>query len=469
LKVDYDIGAFENASGVIEPAMDGLSLSMVSLGSMFRVLAGTRRVSNTVISNENATNVNTGSSGTTRIAKIRFGSGSSLAGRVFESDLSSIPYTIGVTPYAATGQIIPVLMGGIALGKSNQVGNYTQQSGVAIVGMVYLYSVNFPTWSGQALVHDPVFSTFVSSGSSGPGLWLYIGIALGGVAALVVVLAVVHAKKKRASSYPGMPRAAPGEAKARPGAPRVDLLHSFFFHGDGPGDTEGGMNEQLDPYDPATFEFFAALVATRIQELEPSTNAWAMISARDIEVVPGVSTADIARVMGSEIVISSDKYALDTDTGRAYVYEVTLGNDTTLQLLDIFTRPAADTILRISLCSRQALATAAYPAIENAMRRLPMSLKRAAAGKFHKDMFESVIDGHLPVHLASPRRFTTSDVSGFLREARQDGRLTPDDLAEIEADLRKMDDATAKRVSGTYKASAARDEMDAGAPGEPGR
>ncbi|MBN2154165.1 MAG: hypothetical protein JW839_22110, partial [Candidatus Lokiarchaeota archaeon] len=47
LKVDYSIGAFENSTGGIEPATDGLSLSMVSLGSMFRVVAGTRLVSNT--------------------------------------------------------------------------------------------------------------------------------------------------------------------------------------------------------------------------------------------------------------------------------------------------------------------------------------------------------------------------------------------------------------------------------------
>jgi hypothetical protein len=226
---------------------------------------------------------------------------------------------------------------------------------------------------------------------------------------------------------------------------------------------------QLDPYDPASFEFFAALVATRVQELDPVANAWATISARDMESVPSISQSNLSRLLDSELIVSSDKHALDIDAGRAYVYQVILGNETVVQILDIFTKPAADAILRVSLCSRQPLAAEAYPSIERAMRRLLMALKRAIDGKFNKDTFDSILDGHLPVHLASPRKFTTNEVSGFLQEARQDSELTPGDLAEIEADLGKMDDASAKRVSKAYKASLVKGEMDVGAPGEPGR
>jgi len=468
LKVDYNIGAFKNATG-IEPATNGLSLSMVSVGAMFRVLAGTRRVSNTVISNENGTTASTGSNATSRVAKIRFGSGTSLSSRVFESDLSSIPYTIGTTAYTATGQIIPVLMGGIALGKSNQVGNFTQQSGVAIIGGIYLYSVNFPTWNGQALVHDPVFSTFITSAAVGPGIWVYIGISLGGIAALVVILLVVRAKKKHASSYPGMPLAAPGEAKASSGVPRVDLLHSLFFHFSVPDAHDENITLQIDPFDESTFEFFAALISIRVQQFHPAASSWATISFRDIESVPGVASADLAQAIDSGTIASPDKYALDTGSGRAYMYHVLLHNGIVIDLLDFFTRPSAEAIIRVSLCSRSSLTPRAYPFIENALNQLSMALKNAAGGKINKDKLDSILDEYLPVHLAFPRRLATNEVSGFLREVRHDGTLSPAEQAEIESDLREMDDATALRVSSSYKASSERKEMDAGTPDEPGR
>ncbi|NMC06412.1 MAG: hypothetical protein GYA24_14440, partial [Candidatus Lokiarchaeota archaeon] len=468
LKIDYHIGAFENASGAIEPAMNGLSLSMVSMGSMFRVLAGTRLVSNTALGNENGGGINPGSDASSRIAKIRFGSGTSLGGRVFESDLASIPYTIGTTSYGATAQMIPVLMGGIALGRSNPVGNYTQKSGVAIIGMVYLYSVNFPTWSGQALVHDPVFSTFIPSGDS-PKIWLYVGITLGGVAALVIVLAVVRAKKTRASSYPGEPRAASGEAKARAGATRVDLIHSFFFHGSDPSDIDASPGPRGDASDPATFEFFASIFATRVHELDMVVQSWTTISARDIDVVPGLSGVDVARLMESGLLLSPDKYAIDINAGRAYLYHVTMGSNVTLHVLDIFTRPAEAAILRFTTCARQPIAQAGYPSIDSTMRRLLASLRRVTSRKLDKGLIDSFLDEHLPINLAYPRRLTPAAVTSFLREARQDGELSPGDLAEIESDLRKMDEASARRVSAAFKTSSASRETDAGAPGEPGR
>ncbi|MBN2151396.1 MAG: hypothetical protein JW839_08125, partial [Candidatus Lokiarchaeota archaeon] len=422
---------------------------------------------NTALSDENATSVNAGGSGTSRVAKIRFGSGTTLGGRVFESDLSSIPYTIGATPHSATGQVIPVLMGGIALGKSNQVGNYTQQSGVAVFGMVYLYSVNFPTWSGQALVHDPVFSTFISVGS-GPGIWLYVGIALGGVAALVVILLVVRVRaKKRASSYPGMPRAAPGGAKAGPGAQRVDLLHSLFFHGKDPGD---GADAPLEPYDEAAFAFFTSLVSARVDKAEPGTGSWTRVSARVFDSDPGIPDGAIDQLLGSRPVLSEDKHALQSDTGRAFSYKVRIGSGLALHLLDVFARPAVDdVVIRLTLCSRAALETKAYPAIESALCRLLAALARGAAGVLNEDRCETILDAYLPVQLAHPRRFATGDVVVFFGEVRQDDQLTPADLAEIEADLREMDDATAKRVSGSYKAAAARNGMDDGDLGGTGR
>jgi hypothetical protein len=176
---------------------------MVSTLSVLHYLHGTQYFnSSTMLSDENGMNV----TGTVnrKITKIRFGSGSSLQDSVFQSDLSSIPYTIGSTTgtlYTAYGQMIPVLAGSISFGRTTAAGNLTRLTSTTIAGGVFLYGVNFPTWSGQEVVHDPVFSTFITTTTTNksPITWIIVGVAIGGVAALVVIVLAMRARIKRSS------------------------------------------------------------------------------------------------------------------------------------------------------------------------------------------------------------------------------------------------------------------------------
>ena len=465
MKVSYDFGQFNNGTGAAATQRDlqlqGLSLSMVSTLDVLHLLHSTRVFNaSTLLSDENGGNVTM--NGDRLIKKIRFGSGSSLQDSVFQADLASIPYTIdgtSGTTYTAYGQMIPVLVGGISYGHTTAVGNLTRQTKTAIVGGVFLYAVNFPTWNGQEIVHDPVFSTFISPTSNFPVTWIIVGVAIGGVAALVVIVMVMRARNKRSSSIPGS-RGVTGEVRERPGANRIALLNSLFFHFDAGNKQEPQLQASIDPYDPAMFEFFAGLNTIIVNEMEPGIGSWSRLSWTSTDVEGPIGTRELASTLGSGLLLSEDKHDLPVNAGRAYLYRLEFPSGTMLYLLDIFTRSAVDAIYRISLCSKQPMASASMIKIEAALRRLSMALQQTTSGKFKPDLIEQLVPRYLPVQLAMPRHQTPAEIIEFSRQIRLDEQLVPADVAEIEADLKNMDDDMARRVVNSFKDESTRIETE---------
>ncbi|HME55575.1 MAG TPA: hypothetical protein VKM55_25440 [Candidatus Lokiarchaeia archaeon] len=456
MKTSYDIGQFNNATGQLDPALTGLSLSMVTTLDVLHYMHGTRVFNgSTLLSDENGGNVS--ANGNRVINKIRFGSGSSLQNTEFQTDLASIPYTTGGTSYTAYGQMIPVMVGGISYGRTTAVGNLTRQTQTALVGGVFLYSVNFPTWSGHEVMHDPVFSTFItSSNSNNPLTWVIVGVTIGGIAALVVIFGIVHARKKRSSSFPGSPGAA-GEAKDRAGTQRtrIGLIHSLFFHFDANDVQVGEQDVKLQSYDPTTFEFFSALTTVTVNEMEPADGSWSRLSGVNMDVEGTGAATDIALVLGSELTLTKDKFDLPVNVGRAYSYRVETSSGYTFFLLDIFTRPSIDATFRISMCSKAQLTGPAMQHVEIALRNLSVGFQQLLRGKFKPDLIEQLITRYLPIQLAMPRHATPGEIIDFSRQIRSDDQLMPTDVAEIETDLKTMDDDMSRRVVTTFKDTAA--------------
>lgn len=453
MKISYDIGQFNNASGKLDPQLQGLSLSMISTLSVLHYVHGTRYFnSSTILSDQNGANV-TGTANR-KISNIRFGSGSSLQDSVFQTDLSSIPYTIGGntgTVYNATGQIIPVLAGSISFGRTTAAGNLTRQTSTTIAGGVFLYSVNFPMWSGQEVVHDPVFSTFITTTTTNnsPMTWIILSVAIGGVAAIVVIVLSMRARNKRSSSIPGSPGAA-GEVNERAGMTRIALLNSLFFHYDIKDVKDRELQTLLDPYDPATFEFFAALSTITVHKMETAISNWSKLSWLNTDVEITVEAREIASILGSRLLLSDDKFDLQGDIGRAYFYRIENPTGAKIFLLDVFTRPSVNMIFRISLCSTLPLPNASMPLIEAALRRLSIDLQLLVIGNFKVDSIEQCIFKSLPVQLAMPRHTTPAEIVNFSRGIRLDDQLVPTDVAEIESDVKNMDDDMVRRVVNAF-------------------
>ncbi|GAB4308650.1 MAG: hypothetical protein Kow0069_07130 [Promethearchaeota archaeon] len=201
MKVDYQFADFKNASGAVDPQLDGYSLAMNTLFTAFRYRFLNKAFNGTmVLQSEKGQNLDPNA--VNRIQRIRFASGDSLQ---FEARLDDIPYQWQGTNVSAVGQLIPIGLGSVTLGRASFVGDKLHVLGQSLSGGLFLYSISYPSWSGSAILHDPVFTTFVDTSTGGGGglfggnlKWLLVGAAALGIVAIVVVAVV----KRRGSSYP---------------------------------------------------------------------------------------------------------------------------------------------------------------------------------------------------------------------------------------------------------------------------
>jgi hypothetical protein len=233
------------------------------------------------------------------------------------------------------------------------------------------------------------------------------------------------------------------------------LLHSLFFHFDVKDYKNRELQISLDPYDPATFEFFAALSTITVHKKESAINNWSRLSWLNTDVERTVEAREMASILGSRLVLSDDKFNLQVNVGRAYFYRIESPTGIKIFLLDIFTRPSVDAIFRISLCSTLPLPNASMPIIEAALRRLSIDLQLLASVNFKADSIEQRIFKYLPVQLAMPRHATPAEIANFSREIRLDDQLMPADVAEIESDVKNMDDDMARRIVDAFDDAAA--------------
>lgn len=438
MKVDYIFGNF-TANDTADPALGGLSLSMITLFNAFRFQYGSRLRTNTRFGEDTGADINLGSNETRAIGRVRFASGTSLANRVFEMDLTSIPYQLAGTDHVATAQFIPVRAGHVAWGRATPVGNMTRVEGLAVTHVVMLYSVNFPTWGGQAIVHDPVFTTFIPLG--GPsGIWWIIGIAIGGIAALVIVLGVV-ARRKRASPYP-VPAARAGGAKATTGAGvSSKLLASFLFSGEITSDEVNPLRKVA--YMDGIFQFFSALVTTVTMARDEGASTWHVLDWSVLDSKHRDPGLVVREVLLRPAFASSDHVPQSISSGKGYVYEITRAHEGhgTMFVLDVFTRDAGGPAARHAFISTAPL----DPAITGVVAgQLAGWLRDRAGGGANIDKpagaltIALTIERYLPVHVALPRIVAPAAVSSFKRAVAGDELARLGDLDEIDADIASL-------------------------------
>nr|MDO8118047.1 hypothetical protein [Candidatus Sigynarchaeota archaeon] len=450
MKVDYQIGDFTN-NGSIDPALANMSLSMITIFSGFHLMHGTRTITGTNLIDQSDADIDLNTSETRYIRRIRFASGTSLASRVFEMDLDSIPYESGGTSHTAYGQLIPARMGSIAWGRTTTAGNMTTQTGTALFGAVMLYAVNFPAWSGNAIVHDPVFSTFIPSTTDGKGLWFVIIASIAGIAAVVIIVGVVKAKK-RDSSYPGYHGDNQREAKSRfprvQGGFQVDFIHSFFFSFQDIASMVKHSGIPIDKYEPGIFEFFSGLVHEMISQQHVPGGTWEFTTSEhhDEQVIVPVQLLHHADLVVSE------KIPAHPRTGKAYLYKVNIG-EMIVHWLDVMLHLDQGKTVRISLLSKNHIDVHVVQALVPALREIATSLiaTMGVDKSSFADACECIIARYLPTDLARPRYLASIDIRSFLHELHDDDGTWQDDMLAIETDLKMLSKDQGERIFSNFQ------------------
>ncbi len=456
MKLNYELGDFTSNNSV-DPALANMSLSMITVFSGFRLMHGSRTITNTNVVDQGGTGIDVNANETRYVRRVRFASGTSLASRVFEMDLDSIPYESGGTSYTAFGQLIPVKMGSITWGRMTTAGNITTQTGTAMYGVVMLYAVNFPTWNGNAIIHDPVFSTFIPSTDGGKNLWVVIVIAVAGIAAVVIIIGVVKAKK-RDSSYPGYHVDTRREVKSRPRhAPEhlsVDFLHSFLILFGNNAAGLDGSEPMIDKYDPDMFCFFSGIIHEIIGGLRVKDGAWKKISSKkqdDDVTVPET-------VLDPRIFISSEKIPETVGTGKVYVYSMKSHNSQGIWMLDALLFVNPEWIARLSLYSTGVLDEMTARRLLPSIRALAKAISEHQEGK-NEGEIQRLVERYLPTSLARPRDIVLPAVSTFLNHVRTDNGFAGDDVDAIENDLEMLSMEQADSIISAF-ASRVREQQE---------
>ncbi|MHA1732938.1 MAG: hypothetical protein ACTSU5_13410 [Promethearchaeota archaeon] len=344
MKVDYMFGDFENQSGAVDPKLDGYSLAMNTMFMAFRYRAGMRTFnSSTRISGDGNTTLSDPER-VRRMRQFRFSSGDTVQ---FENRLDDIPYNWGTSGEAVTaiGQLVPLKLGQVSMGRATMDGNKTVAMGQSISGGVFLYSISYPKWSGQQIVHDPVFTTYVDDLGSAGSSWLsgnlkWILIAAGAIAVVIVVFALV--RRSRASSYPGFGtgnrKTEPSKTdesregdKARPGGRGWELLSSFFF-------TLDDSGTRLDRRDRWVFELFTGFLSLNVlRYTNRPDNAWELAATLTPDAGRWTDEAnlELLNAMFRPPMYDPSRLQFEGTSGRLYVFAGD-GADAPALLVDVY-------------------------------------------------------------------------------------------------------------------------------------
>lgn len=154
LKFDYVLGTWDKPD-----ELEGLSFS--------QLLASTVVASNVSRKiqwrHENGTDLNNSPENSSKMGRFRIGESEDQIGEV---SLDEIPYLWNNTEDVfAIGQLIPLNLIDVTYGKISSEGDMIRSLARNTKGKTYLYSISYPKWSGESIVHDPTYS--VMSGTGG--------------------------------------------------------------------------------------------------------------------------------------------------------------------------------------------------------------------------------------------------------------------------------------------------------------
>ncbi|MHA1791276.1 MAG: hypothetical protein ACTSVI_01445 [Promethearchaeota archaeon] len=471
MKVDYIFGDFEN-NGTVDPALENYSLSMVTLFSVYRLQHGSRVVGDNSIIGDNNSTINVNESNAHAVGTVRFASGSSLRDRIFEFNLTEIPYSLGGSSYTAYGQLIPAKMGGISYGRTTVVGNYTRESTTSIFGAVILYSVNFPTWGGHAIIHDPVFSTFVPTGSSTGGLSkpLLYTLVISGIAAVavVVIIGIVKARSRSSAfnqgfhqvsleNSSGRTRSVIAEKDRHGHSLNIDLIFSFFFqfHEDEKiRDIASKDNEFLmDAYEIDNFNYFSNLIAFYTFKLDARHGSWNHLIWKEYNNENKGNSSifrkdRLIELLMSDVLNSQEKMPLESQTGKGYVYKITIPQDS-IYLIDVIIKFSNElnTTLRVGLISRSQLSTEKYKYFEEVSSMISAFLEKMIEKESKLPTYIlPVLEGLLPVFLSEDHEITSTFIHEFYRKILNDDSIPVEDKLTIGQDLKRLNSKLSREV-----------------------
>ncbi|MBD3185701.1 hypothetical protein GF325_02640 [Candidatus Bathyarchaeota archaeon] len=459
MKVDYDFGQFTN-SGITDPALENYSLNMVTMFDAFRLRHSNQVISNTRLSMANSTLIDPDSNQTRHAGRVRFASGASLSSRIFEIDLDSIPYQVAGEDHDANGQLIPVRMADVAYGQATPMGNFTGIRGTQVQSVRLIYSVSFPTWGGEAIIHDPVFSTFISSDGSNELLYAILIAVVAGAAA-IVVLGYIRGKS-RSSPYRSMNHAVSSGEKGRPRIPRITHLFSFLFqfkHVDPDGISRG--ESMMESLDPATFKYFSSLYMLFHAEMDANSKI-IDIHWNWFDMAPGSNKLEnTIRQMLKDHLQSPElqvkQASLMDQSGRCDAYLVHgLAGSSPMYLLDTTARMSHDRFMRFGFLGTEPLPTKLVSKMKDIM---PSFLAFNCILDMSK--FISIMRSKFPVHLSLPHQLVPTGTRKFLDELHQDTSMIDSELQDIMDDLKRLDGSQASNIMARFRQDMDEREKDA--------
>jgi hypothetical protein len=294
------------------------------------------------------------------------------------------------------------------------------------------------------------------AGLAGAGLpvWVPVVIIITVAVAVVVIVVGVVLTRKRAASHPGMPRAIPREIKALPLGNITKMVQSFFFPLPSSADRHATEISPIDGYRQDNFEFFAALESLLIQERDVQHPRWTDAGTIVYSGDEQLPKAEARSLLASAILLAPEKIPNQASTGKAYLYSIARDNGPARTLLDMFFNIDGTRVIRVSLISTAPLAETAYTSLERTLSLLGSSLREPFSGNVNMESAGSVISRLLPVDLSRPRQLTSSGIVQFSRGVRDMDSVSDGDAAEIDEDLRHLEDDAASRVISRFESDA---------------
>ena len=447
MKVDYKFANFTNSpDGSADPALNNLSLSMVTALGTVRLRAGERTVDDARLIDQGREDIDLNTNTTREVGAIWFASGTSLGSRIFEMDLASIPYQLGGQDYEAKGQLIPVMVGGIAYGRETIQDNVTVQSGLVVNVALMLYSVNFPTWGGQAIIHDPVFSTFIPSGGLGP---LAIAAIVAGVGVVGIIIIVSIVKLKRRSSSYTRHLARVSEVKERASVKEISLLHSFFSRI--PPRIPGDKKMMVNPYIEGIFQFFSALIKIVVRSKKKDDLQWNESENTAFRPISRDFMDYMHRLLDDPRIIDCTKYEIPEFTQKGYYYELFSTVGEKFYMVDIYFCREPLEVHRLTIFSREPITKNRLIELQEPLNMIAFAFDTPGIEIMH------LLADYLPIDLSYSRHFNEGSILSFLRDLQDDPDISRDDLAEIRQDLKIMDQKQTLRLIDQYRRSIERE------------
>lgn len=460
MKVDYTISEFQNASGQVDPNLQGLELSLNTLFTAFRYQFGRQVFQENINMVDQGSHAINGSELQTqrRVHAMRFASGDTVQ---IETKLDDIPYTlydtVTGTSQTAIGQLIPAKAGVLAVGSTTSAGQQIERiSRQRISGGVFIYSTSYPIWDGYTIIHDPTFTTYVTpEGDVGGGLggvgtfirnnkWIVIVI---GLVAVVVIVGVIAARRKGSSSY--FPRGTPPDASTEshldvvakedkgPAGP-WHPLNSLFFPSS-PGDTGTTLTRvTLD-----VFDLFTSILSLDVFLYHAASQTWYTVAHtvydrdRGSQFLPPEPTQSWFETS----LYDAGRLALPPGGGRVLLYEGTPGTaGKSVFLVDAYLQVQAGDCVRVVGAFRRPLPETLVERVQVVFQDLAHHFRatRYAPEEIQAPLLE-FLHARYPLVLGYPYLVHTGRAQGYLdrilHEFIESEPFTREDLAEISRDL----------------------------------